>query len=449
MNNSFIPILEEVPQVHSVKFVSGDQQVYALTRGDSQWVNGLIESKNDPSRILLQYWSYGGKLLNQEWTTTEYDVFQRPWYLEASDSSKPDVQRWTKPRFIVSAQSPGITASVKWRDKKDNNHLYVLAFDVLLKDIYQSISNLQVGENSRVFLFRADGTVFKLTSPDTLSAAQHYSEQDFVDPRQLNSPYITNAINHWEEEGRPIDESLEFTINQTSYWVGVRPIDRDHSDLWIGILIQENDILSELQRRQMTNISISVSILLLGILIAIIMVRKYRKRLTREKITALEGDELEIRIRGLIDKGENKVVEFKSTMRMNLKTNQPGKEIEIAWLKTANAFLNSEGGVLFFGVNDDGEFIGIEADNFENEDKCRLHFKNLINQHIGAEFTSYLNFKILKIEDKTIAFLECTPSQKPVFLKDRNEEYFFIRSGPSSMKLQTSKVLEYIEDRKS
>jgi len=247
----------------------------------------------------------------------------------------------------------------------------------------------------------------------------------------------------------PLDEPIEFIVNQTYFWAGFRFIDRERANLWIGVIIPENDILRQLQRRQMTNVSISVSILLIGILIAIIMVRKYRRQLSVESLTTLDGDDLEKNIRELIGKGESKTLEFKSTMRMNLKTNQPGKEIEIAWLKGANAFLNSEGGILLFGVNDAGEFIGIEADNFENEDKCNLHFKNLINQHIGAEFTTYLNFRVLKIGNKTIAFLECIPSQKPVFLKDKNEEHFFIRSGPSSIKLQTSKVLEYIEDRKS
>jgi predicted HTH transcriptional regulator len=187
----------------------------------------------------------------------------------------------------------------------------------------------------------------------------------------------------------------------------------------------------------------------MGILITIIMIRKYRKLPTVDLATILEEDDIEDKIRNIIKKGEGSKVELKSTMRMNLKTAQPGKEIEIVWLKAANAFMNSAGGILLFGVNDAGEFIGIEPDKFENEDKCRLHFKNLINQHIGAEFTNYLNFKVLKIENKTIAILECKSSQKPVFLKDKNEEKFFIRSGPSSIRLQTSKVLEYIEDRKT
>jgi len=448
MNSIFIPILEEVPQIHSVKIASEDKQVYTLSRADSQWVTGVNKNPKKPDHFFHQFWSSDGELIRQEWTETKYDAFQRPWYLAARDSSKTDLVWWTKPRLIDSAKSQGITASVKWMDKKRNNHLYVLAFDVLLKDIYQSISNLQVSENSRVFLYRGDEKVFKLTTPDTLVNMDNDSGKYFVHYSQLKTPYIEKAINHWKDLGMPVDEPIDFSFNRTSFWVGFRSIDREHSILMIGIIVPENDILHQLQRRQMTNASISVSILLVGILITIIMIRKYRKQLISVQLTTLEGSDLETKIRELIDKGEGEKIEFKSTMRMNLKTNQPGKEIEIAWLKAANAFMNSEGGILLFGVNDAGEFVGLETDNFENEDKCRLHFKNLINQHIGAEFTSYLNFRVLKIENKTIAFLECTPSQKPVFLKDKNEEYFFIRSGPSSIKLQTSKVLDYIGDRK-
>jgi hypothetical protein len=449
MNARFIPILEQFPQIHSAKIVSKDQEVYALTREEDQWISGVIKNKKDPQRFLLQYWSKEGKFIKEEWSKTEYDVFQRPWYLAAKDSAKTDQVWWTKPRFIISAQSPGITASVKWENKRKNNQLYVLAFDVLLKDIFQSISNLRVSENSHVFLLRGDGTVFNLTTSDSLFDFDKYSKKYFVDHRQLNMPHITEAIKIWQEQGMPVDDPIDFSLNQTSYWVGVRYIDREHSNLWIGVVIPENDVLNQLQRRQMNNLSISAAIFLLGIIVAILMIRRYRKQLTIRSLTILESDDLENKIREIVRKGESSTVEFKSTMRMNLKTMQPGKEIELAWLKATTAFMNSEGGILLLGVNDDGEFIGIEADKFENEDKCGLHFKNLINQHIGAEFTSYLNFKVLNIENKTVAILESKSSQKPVFLKNKNEEYFYIRSGPSSIKLQTSKVLEYIEDRKA
>ena len=48
----------------------------------------------------------------------------------------------------------------------------------------------------------------------------------------------------------------------------------------------------------------------------------------------------------LIRQGENDRVEFKSTMRWNLKTDKADKAVEKAWLKTIVAFLNTDGGNL-------------------------------------------------------------------------------------------------------
>jgi hypothetical protein len=449
MNATFIPILEELPQIHSVKIVSEAQQVYTLTRDKDLWISNVIDKKKDPHRVLKQYWSSQRQLLKQEWEDTDYNVFQRPWYLAAKDSTNEDRVSWTKLRIVESAGSQGITASIKWLNKKENNQYYVLAFDVLLKEILHSVSNLPVTEKSQVFLFRSDTTIFNLMPDKSLSDGDTLYNNIFIDLHQSENPLVIKAIKCWQEEEYPEDESIDFEDSQILYWLGMRLVDREHSNLWIGIITPQNDITINLQRRQLTNISISASIFLLGTLIVITMVRKHRKSITAGLPFILDDGDLEDKIKRLINKGEGRNIEFKSTMRMNLNTSQPGKEIELAWLKATTAFMNSDGGVLLLGVNDEGGFTGLEVDNFENEDKCRLHFKNLINQHIGAEFTNYLSFGLQKIGDKTIGILECTRSPKPVFLKNKNEEHFYIRSGPSSIKLQTSKILEYIEGRKA
>ncbi|EKD26598.1 MAG: hypothetical protein ACD_79C01103G0001 [uncultured bacterium] len=79
----------------------------------------------------------------------------------------------------------------------------------------------------------------------------------------------------------------------------------------------------------------------------------------------------------LISKGEGQHIEFKSTLRMNLHTMKPDREMEFAVLKTIAGFLNSEGGTLLIGLNDQGEIIGIKNDNFTNKDKMMLHLTNL------------------------------------------------------------------------
>ena len=139
--------------------------------------------------------------------------------------------------------------------------------------------------------------------------------------------------------------------------------------------------------------------------------------------------------------------EFKSTVRMNLKSGKIGKEIELAWLKGATAFMNTDGGTLLIGVGDDGEVLGLEPDQFENEDRCRLHLKNLVNQHIGAELSPFIRFEVGKIEGRTVAVVQCERSHDPVFLRAKNKESFYIRSGPSSVELSSREVLDYVARR--
>ncbi len=78
--------------------------------------------------------------------------------------------------------------------------------------------------------------------------------------------------------------------------------------------------------------------------------------------------------------------------------------------------MNTNGGILLIGVDDDGTILGIDADEFANEDKIMLHFKNLLSQHIGLEFSSFLNLIINQVEGKTILVIECERANRPVFL---------------------------------
>ena len=150
----------------------------------------------------------------------------------------------------------------------------------------------------------------------------------------------------------------------------------------------------------------------------------------------------------MIAAGENSSQEFKSSLRTNLKTGKADKVIELAWLKSVAAFMNSEGGTLLIGVNDDGGVDGVEVDAFENHDKCRLHVKNLVNQHIGAEFSRYIECDLIIKDGKTIVVITCEKAVDPVFLKVGKNEDFFIRSGPSSVRLSMSQMVKYLEQRK-
>lgn len=159
----------------------------------------------------------------------------------------------------------------------------------------------------------------------------------------------------------------------------------------------------------------------------------------------------------MIMNGESYSLEFKSTIRTNLETNEIDKRMENAMLKSIAAFLNSEGGTLLVGVKDDGNILGVDIECFDNRDKMNLHISNLISSRIGDEFIPFIKLREMNFgkkengADKIVIRFDCEPTLSPVFLKnpkDKSDEIFYVRSGPSTIELTGSELLKYIENRK-
>lgn len=155
-----------------------------------------------------------------------------------------------------------------------------------------------------------------------------------------------------------------------------------------------------------------------------------------------ENERLEIE--HMIALGESDTLEFKSTLRTNLKTGEKDKRMEKAVMKTITAFLNSEGGTLLIGITDDGVILGIDEDSFDNRDKLNLHMTNLISSQIGDEFLPFIRFKLVDFDDKAVMKVICKRSNIPVFLKENKTEQYYVRSGPSSVELIGSDMIKYV-----
>jgi DNA-binding response OmpR family regulator len=155
----------------------------------------------------------------------------------------------------------------------------------------------------------------------------------------------------------------------------------------------------------------------------------------------------EERIKQIIAEGENDRTEFKSTLRWSMKENKIDHGVEIAWLKTVAAFLNSDGGRLVVGVDNQGVPLGIEPDDFENEDKYLLQVSNRLQQHLGAEHAANVRFGLYPAAGRKVLLVECSSASKPVFLTDAGQESFYVRAGPGTRKLTMSQMLAYVVER--
>ncbi|HEB88951.1 MAG TPA: DEAD/DEAH box helicase, partial [Deltaproteobacteria bacterium] len=155
----------------------------------------------------------------------------------------------------------------------------------------------------------------------------------------------------------------------------------------------------------------------------------------------------------LIQRGESKTLEFKSTLRWNLKKDRKDdKTVTPAVLKTIAAFLNTEGGDLLIGVSDDGGIIGIERDQLESDDKFMRHLAQVVRNGLGDRAGTCIDPKCQIVRGKTVCVVSCQRSPEPVYLKWKGLEAnpegdFFVRSGPGTVKLDPDSARKYIRTR--
>jgi hypothetical protein len=166
-----------------------------------------------------------------------------------------------------------------------------------------------------------------------------------------------------------------------------------------------------------------------------------------EKLRGKEQQPTSVDIARLIQMGEGEQIELKSTLRTNLHTGQKDPKMELAILKTIAGFLNSRGGTLIIGVTDDGETLGLEVDEFENEDKMNLHLVNLVRDRVGAQLLMYVHPRFEDREEKRVLVVECWPANSAVFVKEGGAEKFYVRTGAATTELSPSQTQDFIKRR--
>ena len=439
------PVLRPLEKVTSA-VVADDEgraiRLWARRAPDGALEGWLTRTRSDAeqNRVLQQSWDPDGNPLGQSWVAKPaYDPTEQPWFIGAAEAkSDAEIVR-SAPHELYPVQAFGVSESMRWTNAAGATH--VVAFDMLLTGIFDMVREIAVSQNGVAFLCNSAGEVF---SP-RLSDADVDAPPVFVAPEEVNSPLVANAVRAWiATDGS--DAPVRFKAAGEEGWAGFRALDAS-AGLWIGVAVPDPDIFgAPLEGRAQLALGLGL-ILVAGMLLATQLVRAYAHQLRDLPQRPIGERSFAADVRALVERGEGQTVEFKSTVRRNLKTHKNGKEIELAWLKAVVAFLNTDGGTVLIGVGDGGEILGTDPDAFESTDRCRLHLKNLVNQHIGAEFSSFIDFQVQSIEAKRIVAVQCERSPNPVFLSSNNKEAFYIRSGPSSIELSPRQVLEYVRQR--
>lgn len=207
------------------------------------------------------------------------------------------------------------------------------------------------------------------------------------------------------------------------------------------------------------------------------------------------GDIFNLAVKGIIDKGLNKVLldleypaelihiktstseevsndprsestfgfesttkEFKSSIVFPAGTIQPNIDRQLSYiLKTIAGFQNANGGELFIGINDSGNVCGInddyqylntsETDLFQyqtNKDGYELKLRNAVKQAMGGISNSHIECNFNKENNKEYAILTIKKVNRPVFV---NGIKLFQRTGNMTQLLKGDEITYFIENR--
>lgn len=141
---------------------------------------------------------------------------------------------------------------------------------------------------------------------------------------------------------------------------------------------------------------------------------------------------------------ESGTVEFKSSLRWDLREERKSKEITHAVVKTVAGFLNTQGGTLVIGVDDEGKVPGIEIDRFESADKFERHLYSVLTNAMGASAATFVKVSMLKHAGKSIALVECTRASAPLLVSSGSGEgVFYVRTGPATISLPREQMEEW------
>jgi len=150
----------------------------------------------------------------------------------------------------------------------------------------------------------------------------------------------------------------------------------------------------------------------------------------------------------LLTRGEGQRLEFKSTLRMNLHTNQVDKVMEQAVVRSVAGFLNAAGGTLLIGVDDQGHILGLSNDlatlgSKQSLDGFQLLLVKLLTDALGP---ATMEFVKVEIVDGAVCRVDVRAARAPVFARGKDGDELYVRLQNATRRLDVRDALEYVRN---
>ena len=132
-------------------------------------------------------------------------------------------------------------------------------------------------------------------------------------------------------------------------------------------------------------------------------------------------------------------------------------EVTFSCLREIGAFLSSSGGVLYVGVDDQSQLLGIEYDFLVlkkgegGRDSWELYLRNVIQGRFkdGAAINDYVEVGFVEVEGKTLARIRVLRRNRLSLVRKSEGCALFRRQGNRTVEVKMEDVEEFLEVRKN
>jgi Schlafen, AlbA_2/Protein of unknown function (DUF1524) len=145
---------------------------------------------------------------------------------------------------------------------------------------------------------------------------------------------------------------------------------------------------------------------------------------------------------------ESATLEFKSTLQWDVVQHQPNKHLRHSVIKTIAAFLNSEGGTLLIGVDDDKVVSGLDQDLKllgGSLDRFGQLLNSLVADHIGTEYARFIKLRVEGVDHQQVCFIDVDKAPEPAFVNGPRGREFYVRLGNTTRALDPEETVRYID----
>lgn len=147
-----------------------------------------------------------------------------------------------------------------------------------------------------------------------------------------------------------------------------------------------------------------------------------------------------------MDSREGPTIEFKATFEWNKRLGQRDANIRLSVIRTICAFMNSQGGTVYIGVNDNGEPIGADDDfalinDDHPEDMFAQKLTELLRRHLEPYAPGSVEVTFPTIAARRIVAIEVEGRPGITYLKEKAgdgevQTSIYVRDGNRTLKLQ-------------